>query len=457
MIPEKYQEVEDQMKSRLYTVDYDAELFEPSIAFTNNLRESVLGEISHIYINNKDELLAKYLFMHECGHILFGHCHNMELREKSFLEPKIHASFMKVQRLFANDYDRYYECFRQFIFNTVMDFEVNSRMFSSEEWHFMCERVQQLTNDINAQGCWPEDYGFEPGKNWNEYLNLILMNIEDFIYKFKMVQAIRAAQKRSLKSDFNGVLSEYEYERIKRECKKMSLSKKDLDSIKKISENHFNGFNIPTGGMDDQSGYGGGLQTRIMFTYYQDMPDLLNKVKKLLCVKRPAVNLRNQMYNTNRCKYATSIIIPKNVRYERTNLPDLYLILDVSGSIDSKMVHDFVNTFQSVKNQFKHTKLIFWSTWLEGEYTLDDNIPDLYGGGTDIAKGIKYVREKYKFNNRDVLFVISDFCDNMRAWEIELKKIKCKRYAIDWSPYSDNSNPGFEKILKNEQTAKCKS
>ena len=453
MTPHKYNEVEKQMESRLYTVDYDKELFEPAIAYTNCPRESVMGDISHIYINDSDEMLAKYLFMHECGHILFGHCHNMYEREKILLEPKINAAFMRVKHLFRNDYKRYYACFRGFIFNTVMDFEVNSRLFSEVEWCFMKKRVCILTKDPEAEGCWPGDYGLELGRTWNEYLNIILMNIEKFIQMFRIQEAVRRAQIAGGK-EFNGELEEWEYERIKRECAAQRLSQKDIDAIKKISQNHQDGFNIPTGGMDGYSRDGGGQQTRIKFTTYRSMPDLVDKVKKLLCVKRPAVNLRNQMYNTNRCKYATSIIIPKDVKFQRDDRPDLYLILDVSGSIDAQMVHDFVNTFQKVKNQFKHTKLIFWDTNLEGEYTLDDDIPDNYGGGTDIAKGIKYVREKYNLKAKDVLFVISDFCDCLQDWEVQLKQLKCKRYAIDWTPGDRGINPGFMKILKSESKKK---
>jgi|GEM_PF-6131277 len=457
MKPHLYDDVQEQMDSMLYTVNYDPDLVDPSIAFTTCQSKSLVGgQVCHLYINSTDPELAEYLFMHECGHILYGHTRSMDIRLDKYLLLKIKASFERVKQYFNNDFERYFACFTNFLFNIVMDFEVNSRLFSTEEWNFMQERTQRLLKDPDTRGQWPEDYGFPAGRTWNEYLNMILLDIEKFIVRFRVLELLNSMRMyRPGNGDgtdgFNGRLSEYEYERIKNQCRSCRMLGKELKSIRQIADEHGKGrFAMPTGSMDGFSREGGFLQTKIVYTSYHGMPDLLEKVKKLLRVKKPDPCLRNQLYNINRRKYSTSVIIPKNVKYHADGKPDLYLLFDVSGSVDSTMVHDFISTFQTVRQQFKHTQIVFWSTKYEGECTLDDKIPDLYGGGTDIAEGITYMAEHYKLRARDVLFVISDFCDSMADWQKALKNVECKRYAIDWSPEEYRStNPGFEKILKN--------
>lgn len=88
------------------------------------------------------------------------------------------------------------------------------------------------------------------------------------------------------------------------------------------------------------------------------------------------------------------------------------------------------------------------------ETDLCDPLPNLYGGGTHMAKGIDYINIKYNLKEKDVFFMISDFCDNMNEWKNELEKLHCRKLAIDWTTSFNNINPGFETILKNDMDKK---
>ena len=447
MKPAKYDEVTSQMNSLLYTLYFDSRLFEPSIAYTVCSAKSVLGEIYRIYINSSDVKLTPYLYVHECGHILFGHMRCMESREDAFLKEKLQGTFHRIKKYFDCDYQKFFECFTEVIFNVVMDFEVNSRMFSAEEWEFMQERTRLLLSNDAVSGQWPLDYGFPPGRTWNEYLNMILLDIEKFILYFRIESKINHLRRCP---NFNGVLTENEYEKIKRECAHGKFSKRERDDLEKLSKHHSNKFAVPNGNMSGHSSGDSASQTKICFQSYSGMPHLLSKIKRLLFVNRSLPSLRNQLYNTNRRKYSSNVIIPKTVKYSCPKRPNLYLLIDVSGSVDSRMVHDFFKTFQTVKNEFKHTKIVFWSHCYNGECTLEDEIPDLYGGGTNIAKGINYMKTHFEIKEKDVFFVISDFDDNLEDWQAALKDMKCRLYAINWAAWNTPpQNPGFLEILTN--------
>lgn len=67
-----------------------------------------------------------------------------------------------------------------------MDFEVNSRLFSSGEWEFMNRRLEDFFDKKNVRGMWPQDYGYPPGLSWNEYLTMIILDPEKFMKQFKL-------------------------------------------------------------------------------------------------------------------------------------------------------------------------------------------------------------------------------------------------------------------------------
>jgi len=479
MTPAKYDEVQATMDTLLYQVVYMKDLTEPSIAYTNARLNSTCGTIYKIFVNNSDKEFAKFLYLHECGHIIFAHAKNMNARMDAFLLSKISVAYSRLAKYFTS-YDKYLEVFRNMLFNVVMDFEVNSRLFSKEEWDFMNERLEPFTGCKGAKGLWPEDYGFAPGLTWNEYLNLILMNPESFFEQIRELIDENISMKEGNEADsvngkngqgkekqksengegFNGHLSAEEYEKIKQKYKDSHGNAKqfDEDELKELekmaAEHNDASYGVPTGNMDGLSRKKNRPVT-IDFDEYFSMDELLRKISRLIQVECKKNSRRDLMYNRNRRKYDSNVLIPRYVTDERHRKGNLVVLLDVSGSVDSKMVYDFVSTFREVQQNFKDTKFISWNTRLVAEWDISEPIPTQYGGGTFMAGGIQFISEKYRLKKTDTLFVISDFCDILESWEPELNKFICNKYAINWNREKPYLNPGFQKILQyNRQKVK---
>lgn len=450
MIPGKYEAVENQMQNILCETTYRKNIESPAIAYTYTRTNTLCGTIYRIFVNNTDEEFARFLYMHECGHILFGHCKNLEMKMSMYVEMKLKAGFKKIAGLFGYDVKKWYPKFQAALLNIVMDFEVNSSLFSNDEWNFMNMRLNKFFSSEKKKGMWPEDYGLPSGKTWNEYLNMILMDSEKLKSFFEQIR------KQRLKSGFSAGKSEYseaEYNELKekiveRSCEEGPLDSSELEEMVRLAEEHGGAiFSPPTGSMSGMSNLSF-EPVAINYTTYRSMPDLFKKIVRLLKVRNEKKFRRHQLYNYNRRKINSNVIIPKDVmELEMTNRR-LYILIDVSGSVDPKMIYDFCMTFSRMENSFKDVRFISWHTKLVQDWGLGEAVCNKYGGSTDMAKGMKYLRETYRLKNKDVFFMISDFCDNLHEWQSELSHINAEKYAINWNPEGQDFNPGFTKILK---------
>lgn len=124
-----------------------------------------------------------------------------------------------------------------------------------------------------------------------------------------------------------------------------------------------------------------------------------------------------------------SVIAP-TIRRKVTisNDPTIVFLIDVSGSMDTRLVDRILNT---IANKMKKIgrglkyNIISWSTRL-GEHIKDINprkgVPRIsMGGGTRMAQGIKYFRENY--GPEAILILISDFEDYLEEWHEEEMKM----------------------------------
>ncbi len=443
MFPGKYDEVQKIMNSLVCNTTYSTAIYKPSIAYTYCRTNELCGDIFKIFVNNSDKELTPYLYLHECGHIIFAHAKNMDMRTDKLLKAKISAAYKKIENLFPDE-KSFYKTFSNLVFNIVMDFEVNSRLFDESEWNFMQEKVSQLLNK-KSKGFWPEDYGFECGRTWNEYLNLILLDPEEFFTRFRFIKHL-AEQKAS---EFDGHMSQKEYDDFKKEAWDKKLLQDELDEVEKEAGDHNEStFSIPTGisGRTENDA----LAVTINFKTYDSQDNLLTSIKKLLQIKTKGNTKRDIMYNENRRKINSGVIVPKTFRGIVHTTAKLYMLIDVSGSVDAKAVYNFIATFKKVSAEFKETRVITWTTRLLDDWNIKDQIPNRYGGGTKISGGIRYIRETYTPGAKDAIFIISDFDDNMDEWHNELQKINCRKFAVNWQNKEGRktTNPGFEKIIE---------
>ena len=117
-----------------------------------------------------------------------------------------------------------------------------------------------------------------------------------------------------------------------------------------------------------------------------------------------------------------SVICPTiRRRVTQSTEPTIVFLIDISGSMDTKLVDRCLNTIakkmKKIGRGLKYN-IITWSTHL-GEHIKDIDprkpIPKIsMGGGTRMAEGIRFFKENY--GNEAVLIVISDFEDYLSEW-----------------------------------------
>lgn len=427
MRPAKYKQVCEKMKTLVNHTVYSEFIYEPSVAYTYSRTKSLRGTVYRIFVNNKDTQLAQYLYLHECGHIIFGHVKNMDLRMDRFLGIKLNIAYKQIAHYFPN-YDEYLNVFKTAVFNIVMDFEVNSRLFNSEEWVFMNKRLSVLLGKPNITGMWPQDYGYAPGLTWNEYLTQILLNPKKFMKQF--------------------------HEYLKQQCgenspkkgKEEKLTEKQLGKLEEIEKLHGKGtfsnerrkrWSTLDKYVKEQS-----------LDIYSDTTDLFKKIAGVLEYKNQMYCRLDSLYNYNRRKHNTNVLISKQLKEEVLQPRRLFILFDVSGSVDLKLVNGLIRTFKDKSKLYTKTQFVTWNTALVQEWNIKENICCKFGGGTQIASGIAYLNNRYKLGAKDLIFVISDFCDNLFEWQKELKKVKAEKYAINWKSWYMIQNPGFKKIFQ---------
>ena len=139
------------------------------------------------------------------------------------------------------------------------------------------------------------------------------------------------------------------------------------------------------------------------------------------------------LYNYNRNKIGTSVLIPAVRNETLTKKATIYAIVDTSGSVDRQLVQGFTGSFRKISKKLGYgSRVIYCNSRVEADYGPKDDIRPFTGGGTDIAEGIKYVKEKYSPKSKDVVYVISDFEDNMDSWNSVLDTMNCKKKGILW-------------------------
>ena len=161
---------------------------------------------------------------------------------------------------------------------------------------------------------------------------------------------------------------------------------------------------------------------------------------------------KDLMYMYNR-GINRSVITP-TIRRKVTisNDPTIVFLIDVSGSMDTRLVDRILNT---IANKMKRLgrgltyNIISWSTCL-GEHIKNINprkgVPRIsMGGGTRMARGIKYFRDNY--GPEAILILISDFEDYLEEWhEEESKMPEYTMYGFNYGSSNYNQNFKYFKV-----------
>ena len=67
MKPKQLASVQKMMEKYVCTVNFDKDIYRPSIAYINTIQTEKQGKIMLMYVNSREEELAAFLYMHECS------------------------------------------------------------------------------------------------------------------------------------------------------------------------------------------------------------------------------------------------------------------------------------------------------------------------------------------------------------------------------------------------------
>lgn len=135
-----------------------------------------------------------------------------------------------------------------------------------------------------------------------------------------------------------------------------------------------------------------------------------------------------------------------------SNEPKLVYLIDISGSMDTRLIDRILKTIS--KSMAKLSRglrydIITWSTEL-GEHIKDidpkKGVPKISsGGGTRMAKGIKYFKDHY--DSSATLIVISDFEDYLEEWnQIESTMSEYTMYGFNYGYRGDSDNVSWKNL-----------
>lgn len=147
---------------------------------------------------------------------------------------------------------------------------------------------------------------------------------------------------------------------------------------------------------------------------------------------------QDPLYNYNRGKTSGGVMRTRITTVEEYRPGNLVALIDVSGSVDIELVKALLAEVLKYKSKFgPKSRIILWDTRLVDDLQLKkSNLEAICcGGGTSIARGIKYAKDKYLKSEQDKLCVISDFEDDLDDWADELVGIKGDTFAVCWGGF----------------------
>lgn len=522
--------------------------------------------IYNIYVNPEYEQSYDGLLLHEIGHIIFGHLQSNAFNEKTF-EMKLKFAWSRIRKLITvgddiklsekEIQDIYINKVKQIMLNYAMDYEVNSKLFTPEEWNEQTQKfesdwmkIQYEDDNISEEdyeeafnlkkndptkklvsALWPEDVGFPLKLQFTQYVDLMLRDPEKFFEKLLLINPPptsggngdeksddsqnqkgqsgqgsggKSKKNKSQDGDQNGdgsssgkedkdknqspkdgnggkdsgqqkskgKMSLADIDRLAKEVEDMDeeAMKKATEAAEKAAQEDGDDDFGSSNEDDTNNSYSpfgtGGKRSAIIDV--KDTHALENELLKAV-YNKTVMNIRQDpVYYYNRKKYNSNVMISRSREEQLWRPGNIVLLVDCSGSIDDTAIGTMVKTIRHIaKKCGPKSHIIWWDTALEGDYPLNaDKGPKGYGG-TNIAKGIKYIRQHYLRQSNDKLVIISDYADSLTHWYDEVKKIKndvvglcwlyssdktetTKQYLSNWWGYGNDEeeNKSFDKFLK---------
>ena len=191
---------------------------------------------------------------------------------------------------------------------------------------------------------------------------------------------------------------------------------------------------------DDWSAPGDGESTNLVDATPTMRLDrsVLKFIEKNCIGKTVQRDRQDPLYNYNRGKTSGGVMRTRITTVEEYRPGNLVALIDVSGSVDIELVKALLSEILKYKSKFgTKSRIILWDTRLVDDLPLKrSNLEAIRcGGGTSIARGIRYAKEKYLKSEQDKLCVISDFEDCLGDWAEELAEVKGETFAVCWGGF----------------------
>ncbi len=429
-------------------------------------------------IDFADKLLEKVIYDENVNNMLHDIAMDMEVNSKILDRETIEELAGDVESLFPAKED---ETLRNMIKKNI-----ESKGLSSEDLELMNREVDDALNKMKNKsylhliGPWLyKDHAtgqpFEDGLSYPTYLMKIIENLDQFI---KMLAAMNKQGDGNGNGQGDGNGSGIDPQSVSKEDISNLLNSLGSDALSQMinqavgnngngsssendSNNHGEGKNHSSDSRSEankdreESGndYCNSKGTQGGVRGYQETRKDLDKVDMALKEVLKESKHKVITYNTKKdLTYFYNRGINRGVlapRYKRSisvnTKPKLVFLIDVSGSMNIDLVNRIVGTIaRSIKrfNRDLRYDIIAWDTDLCHHYKDIDpskSIPDIpYGGGTEMANGIKYFKNNYGPDN--TLIVISDFYDNLDHWaRVESTMSKYSIWGFQYGNSSDNS------------------
>lgn len=320
-----------------------------------------------------------------------------------------------------------------------------------------CFIVSNIVTRINGeegdfQFCYPENKGWPNKLDWMTYMVLLVKDLENTMEQVMKNIADKLGAKgmpcpssgqgtgggKSISED---VLNSYD-EDAAEEDEAMEAANEDAGIGDDEDDMDYGMANAsPTGRNEGGEGKGRGHgKVQVEFETCDTFDSFTKFLRKTCLGKKNRKWNSDVLYNSNRGKFSSKVVVPRRHLTERWMPTEVHIIVDVSGSVPTDYVERVINSIVANNSGVDLTKshIVFCDTKVVSDEIMSKRTKSVYaGGGTEIANGIKYVKEKgYCSKKTDKLFIISDFEDTLSKWVEEARDIPGQKYAIGYNVHT---------------------
>lgn len=450
--------------------------------------------VYEVYVNpNVPYECREPLELHEFGHVIFTHMSLLE-NQRKILVQKIMSYWNRFEKHIEDnalktkeDVQKASKIICDAILNIAMDYEVNSKLFTDDEWKTFVEYIQWASikaaadapnttkeelekiiewldnksedKDLLFHPCWPEDDGFPKGLDYRQYIDLMLMrpdNAMDAIKKAigKMDPGSGDGNgSGSGKGNHGGKISKSDLERILKEQNDAN-NEASNDAKEEAEKQDDAEQGTSSNAARDKLNQGGwspnGHSVDKRIYDYKNSKALGRKILNEIINKQVLMCRQDNLYYYNRQKYNSNLLISKMKSEDLYRPGNIYLLVDCSCSIGSDVIEAIIGVVKNISKKCgPHSRIIWWDTALAGDYPLKELKGPTHCGGTAISRGIHYVSEKYLKRSNDKLIVLSDYEDSLHLWYDELEKIrKNDCLGICWGSFKGNATETIKQVCR---------